>query len=335
MKRLLLLSPTFHGYWRSIERALRDRGYDVVVCLYDELPTVRSKIAHKLSVEAPALLTPRAARSVAVPSFSRTAVTALRSGPWDIVLQLKGDALGSEYWETLQSSTAAKYLWLYDEVRRTRHTDETLAVFDGIALYNHSDHDALRDQGFHTAYVPDAFDPLDAPKRRETNDSVLFIGARNADRERILLQLKARGVPVLAVGRDWSRHPADRLRTWSWRRPDIPSTRDVPRLRGYAMIAGAPAALNVHFDQDGFTMRTFEIPGSGGVQLVDRDDVAEFYEPGREVAVFHSPEELGELSRRAISDPRWSAGLREAGRRRTLAEHTFAHRIRSVEALWA
>lgn len=334
MTRLLLLTPNFHGYWRSIERALAGRGYDVTVCRYDHLPSRRSKVSHKVRVELPGRL-PGGEPAAIAPTFSAAALAALRAEPWDLVLQLKGDCFGPDYWDALAAHPARKFLWLYDEVRRTRHDDATLAAFEGIALYNHSDHDALRARGFRTVYVPDAFDPHDAPARPVHGNSVVFIGARNADRERLLTGLAGRGVPVLAVGRDWSRHPIDRVRTWEWRRPDLPARRDVPRRDGYALIAGAPAALNVHFDQDGFTMRTFEIPGSGGVQLVDRDDVAEFYEPGREVLVFHSPEELAELSRRAIADERWGDAIRAAGRRRTLAEHTFSHRIATLETLWA
>lgn len=82
-------------------------------------------------------------------------------------------------------------------------------------------------------------------------------------------------------------------------------------------------------------MKTFEVPGVAGVQLVDRDDVAEFYEPGVEVAVFHDADELIALCRRAVEDDRWGDSLREAGRRRTLAHHTWAHRAAKVTELWA
>ena len=50
-------------------------------------------------------------------------------------------------------------------------------------------------------------------------------------------------------------------------------------------MAGAAANLNIHHDQHGSTMRTFEILGAGGLQLVDREDVAVHYEPGTEVLV--------------------------------------------------
>ena len=60
----------------------------------------------------------------------------------------------------------------------------------------------------------------------------------------------------------------------------------------------------------------------------------QFYDVGTEVAVWHDLDELEELSRRALSDPVWAEGLRAAGRRRTLAEHAFDHRLEEVDSLW-
>ena len=141
-------------------------------------------------------------------------------------------------------------------------------------------------------------------------------------------------MPVHAWGRDFSRHVIDRARTFSWRRPAIASSREVPLERAYQIHAEAAAAVAIHGLQNGHAMRTFEIPGMGGVQLVDRDDVDQFYEVGTEVAVWHDIDELTDLARRALHDTAWAERMREAGRRRTLAEHTFDHRLEKVDALW-
>ncbi|MFZ2503141.1 MAG: glycosyltransferase, partial [Nocardioides sp.] len=102
----------------------------------------------------------------------------------------------------------------------------------------------------------------------------------------------------------------------------------------YRLFAEAAAAINIHGDQDGLTMRTFEVCGMGGVQLIDRADLQGLYDDGAEVAAYGSTAELIELCRRAASDRAWAVGLREAGRARTLAEHTFDHRVHTLEKLW-
>lgn len=82
-------------------------------------------------------------------------------------------------------------------------------------------------------------------------------------------------------------------------------------------------------------MRTFEACGVGGLQLIDRRDVTDYYDPGTEILPFSSEAELLELAERAIVDDRWGDRIREAARKRTLAEHTFWHRAKQLVASWS
>jgi spore maturation protein CgeB len=181
--------------------------------------------------------------------------------------------------------------------------------------------------------VPLAFDPTFV-HARIPSDEVVFIGARYPGRTAVLTELCARGVPVRAVGSDWSHRTLDRLRTWSWQRPEVPACPSVARGIGAGLMAGAAATINIHGDQDGFTMRTFEASGVGALQLIDRADVEMHYEPGVEILPFSSVAEIADLVARAGREPRWASRIRAAARARTLAEHTFAHRARALEDLW-
>lgn len=160
------------------------------------------------------------------------------------------------------------------------------------------------------------------------------MGARYPARQEVLADLHARGIPVRAYGRDWSGHPVDRLRTWRVGTPSLPAERDVSRAAAYDVMAASAATLNLHGDQDGFTMRTFEAAGVGAVQLIDRADVGDLYELGTEVLTWSSPDELAGLCARALADPVWSDSVRAAARARTLAEHTFDHRVAALEDAW-
>jgi spore maturation protein CgeB len=327
--RLLVLSPVFHGYWTSIERAFTTLGYAVTTVAYDAHPgwvgRARAKLAQDLVERLGAPAAPRRAEQTA------RAVEAVREVDPDVVLVVKGDTFDDELWQLLHGRRRA--LWLYDELRRTAHTAASLAAAGPVASYSPDDVATLTAQGLRAVHVPLAHDP-DVAFTAVRSDEVVFVGARYPTRESVLSHLAAAGLPVRAHGRDWSSHPLDRLRTWRLHQPAVPHGRDLSRADAYAVMAGARATLNVHGDQDGFTMRTFEACGVGAVQLVDRDDVSRHYEPGVELAVFGSPEEAAELARRAATDRRWADGLRAAGRARTLAEHTFVHRARALEALW-
>lgn len=333
--RILLVVPAFHGYGRSIAGALERAGHSVLLHEYDLNATRSSKVRHKLVHELPDRVTGGHSGSRRhAHLMTATAVAAVTEARPDVVLTVKGDTLGPEYWSAVDASGARQLLWLYDEVARMSFDPVVLDSRPSVVSYSPHDVGLLASRGLRAAHVLDAYDHTVPVTPRRSGD-VVFVGARYPDRERLLTRLHQSGVPVRAYGRDWSGHPIDRLRTWRMHTPDLPSGRDVPRDTAYGITAGAVAALNSHTDQDGFTMRTYEIPGSGGLQLIDRPDVGQIYDPGEEVLVFTSDEELVELSLRARTDRTWARQIAERGHRRTLAQHTFDHRVPALEAAWA
>ena len=70
------------------------------------------------------------------------------------------------------------------------------------------------------------------------------------------------------------------------------------------------------------------------VRLIDRTDLEGLYQSGTEVLTWTTPEELSELCKRAVADTTWTDTIREAARARTLAEHTFDHRVAVLEDSW-
>ena len=249
------------------------------------------------------------------------------------MVTVKGDVLADDYWSAVDASGARQLLWLYDELARMNFDDEVLRSRPSTVSYSPRDVTFLASRGQRVSHVLDAFDHT-IPYKPVPSDEVVFVGARYPDRVRILEGLQARGVKVRAFGRDWSRHPVDRLRTWELARPTVPSGRDVSRATAYGLTAGAVAAINAHTDQDGFTMRTYELPGTGSLQLIDRSDIDQIYEPGEEVVVFNNLDELADSCQRARKEPGWARSIAAAGRARTLAFHTFDHRVPQLESAW-
>ena len=329
MSRVLLVSPQFHGYWRSIAAAIERRGHDVVTFCYDSFPPA-SKVLRKAILEVPRRLGANTG-ALETRQLTRRAVKAVRDASPEVVVVIKGDLLGTDFLDAIAPRRSV--LWLYDELRRTRHTPESLGAYDAIASYSPLDVAQLSASGYVTAFLPNAFDPSLTPEPRPASELV-FIGARYPKRVRLLGALAAAGVPVRTYGRDWSAHPVDRLRSLQWSRPQLPWGRDVTLTEGYALMAGAPATLNSHSDQDGFTMRTFEACGVGAVQLIDRRDLQGLYDDGAEVLCFDDEEELTGLAMKCFRDPRWADAIRVRARERTLSEHTFDHRMEVLERLW-
>lgn len=332
MTRLLLVSPGFHDYWRSIEDAFVRLGYEVATHVYDASP-VWEKAYNKVRFEVGSRLI--GGREHLSPEVvTRRAADAVRAAKPDLVLVVRGDVLLDEFWDAVDQVGARVGTWLYDELRRMKVHGAVQQSRGRVASYSVADVASLRADGHEAVHVPLAFDPRRGHRHSLNSGEFSFIGARFERRERFLTALQAAGFPVRAYGRDWSTHPYDQLRTFRLRPSGIPAGRDLPLGQALDVMAASVGTLNVHGDQDGFTMRTFEASGIGAVQLIDRNDVVAFYEPDVEVLTFGDEAELLEIASRAKSDQAGMRRLRAAARARTLAEHTFVHRARDLEALW-
>lgn len=326
---LLLVSPRFHGYYKTIAASLTKLGYRVLTHVYDAPGTFVERTRNKILHDLPERLRPASLEG----AVTDIAIARLAEVNPDIVLVVKGDQLGDEWWQALQSSGARYGTWMYDELRRMRFSEDQLKVVGPIASYSPADVLNLRSRGFEAIDVPLAYD-ADLPVVPAIEPSITFVGARYPGREKMLKALQLAGVPVKAYGKQWSRHPWDMVRTRQFSDPGIATGRDLDRSHAYGVMAASPATLNIHGDQDGFTMRTFEAPGVGGLHIVDRIDVDRYYDPGTEVLTYSSEDELIDLCRRVLADPAWAQTIREAGCRRTLAEHTFGERVKLLESLW-
>ena len=330
--RVLLVSPGFHGYHEAISAAFVARGHQVVTHVYDDHGGAVGRTWHQVRHQLPQKIGAGSLRRLTREETTRAVASVVQSRP-EAVVVVKGDTLGDEFWGSIAG--LPRITWLYDEVRRTRWTTERLTGIGPIATYSTLDDVDFEAAALDSRHLPLAYDHrlVPSPTTHRTSD-VSFIGARYPTREQVLTFLCDDGVPVRAFGRDWSSHPVDRLRTWRLGTPAVPAGRDLARAAAYDVMAASAATLNLHGDQDGFTMRTFEAAGVGGVELLDRPDVEALYEPGVEVLTWTTPEELTDICRRALADPQWTNAIRAAARARTLAEHTFDHRVAVLEGAW-
>lgn len=335
MTRLLIVSPGFHGYYASIRRAFESLDYTVETYCYDAATSSAERVWRKARHELPAKLRGKDAH-LSPQVVSQRAASRVREVKPDIVLVIRGDVLTEDFWQAAQTSASHVAVWMYDEMRRTDFDPALVGQYARMATYSELDTRTLLEQGYDAMHVPLGFDDTATMADSvEGRGVVSFIGAPFTRRTEALRALMRSGVPVKAWGRGWSDHPYDRARTWRTKPVGVPNGRDVAGTLALAIMRNSIATLNIHGDQDGFTMRTFEAAGVGAVQLIDRADVAEYYQPGEEVLVFDGHEELVDIARRVMQRPDDFVQLREQARRRTLAEHTLSHRAQSLEGLWA
>ncbi|MGQ4575817.1 CgeB family protein [Dermabacteraceae bacterium P7006] len=324
MKHILLVSPGFQGYHEGISAAIQSLGYRVTVHIYDKPQSFSEKVKNKIAHELPDVIVPE----FLAPKFTRDTITVYRESCPDAVITIKGDRLSREWWDLLSADNTPNITWLYDEIRRMGFSVDDFRAMGSICTYSSEDVSLLGEMGIFATHLPNAFDSLSKVVAHPPIEALTFIGARYPNRENLLRQVQSLGCDVKVYGRQWSRNPMDILRTGEYRSSGLEAKGDVARCEAYGIMAASLATLNMHYNQDGFTMRTFEACGVGGVQIVDREDVSHYYDPDSEVLVAKTAEQVSEALAMLRKDAIKANALRDAAKKRTYAKHTMIHRMK-------
>ncbi len=146
--------------------------------------------------------------------------------------------------------------------------------------------------------------------------NVTFVGTAYGKRRHWIQALRRRGVDVACFGHGWENGAI--------------SAQDIPKI-----IRDSVISLNLaNADRGGTNQikaRTFEVPGAGGFLLTEwADGLDRYLTPGREIAVFHSLDELADQIRYYLAHPSERDGIARAGHARTCAEHTYDRRLSKV-----
>jgi spore maturation protein CgeB len=194
----------------------------------------------------------------------------------------------------------------------------------------------LRQQGLPSELFKLGFESsiLSRLKTSQKVTAAAFIGALSwAHRERVeLLEYLCQRVPMTVWGHSQAGvAPAPESaigKCWkglSW------------GLENYQILADAKIALNVHADfakDFANNIRLYETTGVGTMLLTDsKKNLADMFEPGKEVVVYRSREECAELIEYYLTHDEERESIASAGQRRTLASHTYYQRMQELLAI--
>lgn len=200
---------------------------------------------------------------------------------------------------------------------------------------------------FQEAANPTVYHPRDVAREHD----VTFVGQRYGDRPELLEHLASHGVQVRVWGSGWleaaggTQTPLARARAWLGARipelrPAEPLLRVGPPLGDDELVAMySRSRISLGLSSCGEThraaerilqvrLRDFEAPMSGAFYLVEAmDELAEFFEPDKEIVFYRDRHELVDKVRHYLAHPAEREAIRRAGLRRALAEHTWQHRF--------
>jgi spore maturation protein CgeB len=201
---------------------------------------------------------------------------------------------------------------------------------------------------------PAVYRPYDLPREFD----VTFVGQKYGNRPLCLRRLIDAGIDARVWGPNWTAAPAPV--PW-WRKtagnmkrtllglkkqevPELPREKCGPPLTdeelirmysrsrislGFTSVAEQLPGSSGPIKQ--VRLRDFEATMSGAFYLVEYfEDLAEFFEPDKEIVFFRNEEELVDQCRYYLRHPEESERIRSAALRRARAEHTWQHRFEAV-----
>ncbi|HDQ41745.1 MAG TPA: hypothetical protein ENN39_12075 [Desulfonatronum sp.] len=112
--------------------------------------------------------------------------------------------------------------------------------------------------------------------------------------------------------------------TWCWH-PELNYYRDLPCFYPCSEINFNCTSMQM---KGAVNQRVFDVPACGAFLITDqRRQMDMLFEPGREVAAYASPEEIPDLLRFYLRNPRERKRISLAARKRVLQEHTYDLRL--------
>lgn len=190
----------------------------------------------------------------------------------------------------------------------------------------------FRNKGVASYYQPLAFEPLildDMAAPTERNISCSFVGG--------ISQVHGKATTLL----EYLASATD-IQFWGYGSENLPAHSSIRQKHHgevwgkemFGILRRSQMTVNRHIDVAGRyanNMRLFEATGCGAMIITDaKENLHELFEPGKEVVVYHSPEECAELIRYYEEHPEAAASIAQAGQIRTLNDHTYAARMKQT-----
>ncbi len=310
------------------------------------------QLGHEVRAWDPGFLTPRSIleritqklRGAPAPSKVRALnqrfIQLCREGRFDLVFVMGETYLSQEALETARKSTSNPRLvfhshdnLFFHELFKAPDFFETLATYS--AVFTTKSQNVVRYQQLGQAnsyYIPSAFEPsLHRPIPQNESQigreyDVTFIGTYDDSRVRWLNQAGWERLHVW--GNDWKRFPQfnqyqDRI-----------EPRAVYYTRLADLFSRSRCSLGLLREEAGdlHTQRTFEIPACGSLQFAPRNaEIQTFFEEGKEIVLFDSPEELKDKLDYYLSNESERRSIARAGHQRCLmGGHTYLDRVQTI-----
>lgn len=272
--------------------------------------------------------------------LSATIIESINEKPIDILISMAQAPISVEALTELRKRGIITALWFSEDYLRFTYWKEVAPYYDFIfTIQKDKCLEAIKAAGCaQVHYLPMGCDPaihtplvLTEEEKNRWGSPISFVGAGYHNRSQMFAALASQ--PFKIWGTEWPTcRPFDSMVQEGGRRLTPEE---------YIKIFNATDInINLHSssERDGvdpygdfINPRVFELASSGAFQLADRRTLLpELFEEDKEIVLFSSLKEMKEKINYYLAHPEERNEIAQAGRKRALNEHTYAHRLKSM-----
>jgi spore maturation protein CgeB len=214
-----------------------------------------------------------------------------------------------------------------------RNVSDSIPLYDLHFTYNLEIKKRLETEyRLRTAFLPFGFElsaaDYSANSREPEIVKACFVGNPDEQRVAVIKELAAAGLSMDIYGNDWQKFLGDQRKLTLY--PAVYKNEFWKALRKYRLQLNI---MRVH-NEDSHNMRTFEVPGAGGIMLAPATTEHKlFFVPNEEVFLFENVRDCLAQAGRVLDMSRQNAdAVRENARKRSL-ESGYSYRNRALQAL--
>ena len=198
-----------------------------------------------------------------------------------------------------------------------------------------------REEGIPALYLPSAADPeyyapiaLTPRESRLFSAPVSYIGRATERRAEFCSLLKGKGLAL--YGDRWKKHPAARKNGLD---QCSRLSRNVAGRELVKIYQASGSIINILQEpldryRTILSLQCFAVPSTGRCLIAEWvEEAEEAFEPGREILLFRTSEELLFQVEHCLADPEYAGKIGEAARKRCLQCHTHDHRVAELERI--
>lgn len=327
--KILITGNLFHGYDNDIYQAILQEGHNVDFLFHNiQGPFNNISSLHKKLIYGilPNKIGVNYFEKLSIEKFNEDLLKIYNSNSFDLVIIIGGKTI---YESTLEKIKTIKVFWLMDGINFFPKLKNTLKHYDYLFLFEPTDLKIIKELvnhnnvfnlnlGFSTSRF---FNQKITDKKYDFS----FIGSYYENREKLISNLLKKNTNGIIIG-DFNKTKNKLIKK-------INIKTQIPVDQTNTIYNTSKININSHHIQsiEGLNVRTYEVMGSGGVQLVENKKIAQNYFHDGEHCIFYSSnEEFIDKYNFYIEKPYILDKIREKAYENAIVHHTWNERIKEM-----